>query len=315
MVMEENRFKKTRQIMITEEQYKRIFLGEESHHPHYLDEFNRRLSDKIISTIRGMVKSNTSYKTIIFDGDNFLYRALEVNISIYADNQDINDPKNYPSTFFSGRLDKDGKLEKATINIWVPFTTEGHINEECIRSVVFHETMHLDDDRTNQINGLSPISLHPTTQKNYDLMADKDIQRNRIAKDLAALIYCTSRFERKAYLAQVLNELSRVGCNWQNFRTAMTNTVPYRNMRLTADSIIEALDSAEDGDVEKAVALIREKTTNSNLPDPKKISGRDLKEKLARWTESEYRKFLKKYAGATMHFLDEMPQTNDFVSI
>lgn len=311
--MEENKFNKKKTIIISEEQYNKMFLAEDRHHPHFLDIINEKLSDEVIKTATETAKAYTANRSFVFNCENDIFQDLNVNISIETINgEEINNPKEYQSNFYSGIL-KDGKILNATINLWIPFTTDGLTNTACIRSVVSHEVMHLFDDHTSQKNGMPPISLQIRASDNHELMNNRLIKQNKIANEISVFIYISSTLERKAYLAQTMNELYRVGCNWNNYMEKMKETVPYRNFKLTQENINSLINKASHKEIVEAITIINLIADNANLPDTNTNKEEELRQKLLNWINGEYKKFIRKYAGTVLYFLENFSTTNDTI--
>ena len=163
----EKAFNRRKTILISEEQYRKLFLAETCHHPHFLDEINAKVSDEIIRHAEETAGAGSSSCMFVFNCKNEIFQDLNVNLAIEIINgEEIDNLKSYQSNIYSGVFDGE-KIRNAVLNMWIPFTTESYTNKDCIRSVVSHEMMHLFDDYTSQKNGMSPVSMAIETLDNY----------------------------------------------------------------------------------------------------------------------------------------------------
>ena len=312
--MMEKAFNRRKTILISEEQYRKLFLAETCHHPHFLDEINAKLSDEIIRHAEETAGAGSSSCMFVFNCKNEIFQDLNVNLAIEIINgEEIDNLKSYQSNIYSGVFDGE-KIRNAILNMWIPFTTESYTNKDCIHSVVSHEMMHLFDDYTSQKNGMPPVSMAIETLDNNVLMKNPLVRGNKLAREIVVFLYISSTFEKKAYLAQTLNELYRVGCTWDNYREKMKNTVQYRNFRITRDNINNEISKSSHEKLVEAIRLINMLAHNTNLPNPNTNSEGQLKQKISKWIEGEYRKFMRKYGGAVLYFLENFSTTNDIVA-
>ena len=189
------------------------------------------------------------------------------------------------------------KLSCPSIYLNITLGKNGTYNEHQLKTSISHELMHLYDDWNSLSHGNGPINT------NQDLM-QKD---NHLLQNMGKLLYLSNKFEKKAFITQVYNELNAVGCTDENFREKYKETITYKNYNKLETLIKQEIISSSDEELQNINYILNSEYKDTHLPKLSihNFNANEYRDKLNKFIDNVCHDFIKKYGGILTAYLQD----------
>ena len=291
---------------LTESELSQLLLNEELHYPRYLEE----MTDIILQWCKDDISSLLNNKEnsgdfLHFFTDNHYADRLSLSISISEGNVFSNTRAQYYNEYGTFGFNKIiNKLSCPSIYLNITLDKNGTYNEHQLKTSILYELMHLYDDWNSLSHGNEPINT------NQDLIAAHNMMfqnTDKLLQNIGKLLYLSSKFEKKAFIAQVYNELNAVGCTDENFREKYKETITYKNYNKLETLIKQEIISSSDEELQNINYILNSEYKDTHLPKLSihNFNANEYRDKLNKFIDNVCHDFIKKYGGILTAYLQD----------
>lgn len=161
-------------------------------------------------------------------------------------------------------------------------------NKKLINAAVSHELVHLYDDWLHY--DLYNTSLNSDDRIEKGGIASSISQKfsdDNLFENILFMIYLTSSAEKKAFTAEVVNDLKHLGCTRYNFNEKVRQTSTWRNYNKTNNYIQNVLKTCSDTELEYINGILKTRYTKCGVPFVQGhfMSFSEYRKKLSIWSE------------------------------
>jgi hypothetical protein len=297
---------------LTESQLSQLLLNEELHYPRYLEEMTDIILQWCKDDISSLLNNNENNGDFLHFFKNSQYAdRLSLSINISEGNMFSNIKAQYYNEYGTLGFNKtDKKLNCPNIYLNITLDKNGICNEHLLKTSISHELMHLYDDWKSLSQGNEPINT------NQDLIAAHNMMfqnTDKLLQNIGKLLYLSNKFEKKAFITQVYNELKAVGCTDENYREKYKETITYKNYNKLKNVIKQEITSSSDNELKNINHVLNTEYKETHLP---KISNNKFdveiyKNKVNKFIDSVCHDFIKKYGGILTAYLNDFKMFNN----
>ena len=281
---------------LTESELSQLLLNEELHYPRYLEEMTDIILQWCKDDISSLLNNKESSGDFLhFFKDNQYADRLSLSISISEGNMFTNTRAQYYNEYGTFGFNKIiSKLSCPSIYLNITLNKNGTYNEHQLKTSISHELMHLYDDWN---------SLYNMMFQNPD----------KLLQNIGKLLYLSNKFEKKAFIAQVYNELKAIGCTDENYREKYKETITYKNYNKLKNVIKQEIISSSDNELKNINHILNTEYKETHLP---KISNNKFdveiyKNKINKFIDTVCHDFIKKYGGILTAYLNDFKTFNN----
>ena len=291
---------------LTESELSQLLLNEELHYPRYLEEMTDIILQWCKDDISSLLNNKESSGDFLhFFKDNQYADRLALSISISEGNVFSNTRAQYCNEYGTFGFNKIiNKLSCPTIYLNITLDKNGAYNEHQLKTSILHELMHLYDDWNSLSHGNEPINT------NQDLMAAHNMMfqnTDKLLQNMGKLLYLSNKFEKKAFITQVYNELNAVGCTDENFREKYKETITYKNYNKLETLIKQEIISSSDEELQNINYILNSEYKDTHLPKLSihNFNANEYRDKLNKFIDNVCHDFIKKYGGILTAYLQD----------
>ena len=297
---------------ITESQLSKLLLNEELHYPRYLEEMTDIILQWCKDDISSLLNNNENNGDFLhFFKNNQYTDRLSLSINISEGNMFSNTKAQYYNEYGTLGFNKtDNKLNCPNIYLNITLNKNGIYNEHHLKTSISHELMHLYDDWKSLSQGNEPINT------NQDLMAAHNMMfqnTDKLLRNIGKLLYLSNKFEKKAFIAQVYNELKAVECTDENYREKYKETITYKNYNKLKNVIGKEIISSSDDELKNINYVINIEYKETHLPKipNNKFNVKIYRNKVNKFIDNVCHDFIKKYGGILIAYLNDFKMFNN----
>lgn len=297
---------------ITESQLSKLLLNEELHYPRYLEEMTDIILQWCKDDISSLLNNNENNGDFLhFFKNNQYTDRLSLSINISEGNMFSNTKAQYYNEYGTLGFNKtDNKLNCPNIYLNITLNKNGIYNEHQLKTSISHELMHLYDDWKSLSQGNEPINT------NQDLMAAHNMMfqnTDKLLQNIGKLLYLSNKFEKKAFIAQVYNELKAVECTDENYREKYKETITYKNYNKLENVIGKEIISSSDDELKNINYVINIEYKETHLPKipNNKFNVKIYRNKVNKFIDNVCHDFIKKYGGILTAYLNDFKMFNN----
>ena len=291
---------------LTESELSQLLLNEELHYPRYLEE----MTDIILQWCKDDISSLLNNKEnsgdfLHFFTDNHYADRLSLSISISEGNVFSNTRAQYYNEYGTFGFNKIiNKLSCPSIYLNITLDKNGTYNEKLLKASISHELMHLYDDWLSLSQGKESINTNTDLMAANNMMFQKD---NHLLQNMGKLLYLSNKFEKKAFITQVYNELNAVGCTDENFREKYKETITYKNYNKLETLIKQEIISSSDEELQNINYILNSEYKDTHLPKLSihNFNANEYRDKLNKFIDNVCHDFIKKYGGILTAYLQD----------
>ena len=291
---------------LTESELSQLLLNEELHYPRYLEEMTDIILQLCKDDISSLLNNKESSGDFLhFFKDNQYADRLSLSISISEGNMFTNTGAQYYNEYGNIGFNKImNKLSCPSIYLNITLNKNGTYNEHQLKTSISHELMHLYDDWNSLSHGNGPINTNQDLMAANDMMFQKD---NHLLQNIGKLLYLSNKFEKKAFIAQVYNELKTVGCTDENYREKYKETITYKNYNKLKSIIKQEIISSSDNELKNINYILNTEYEETHLPKISngKFNAEIYKNKIKKFIDNVCHDFIKKYGGILTAYLQD----------
>ena len=291
---------------LTESELSQLLLNEELHYPRYLEEMTDIILQWCKDDISSLLNNKESSGDFLhFFKDNKYADRLSLSISISEGNVFTNTRAQYYNEYGTFGFNKIiSKLSCPSIYLNITLGKNGTYNEHQLKTSISHELMHLYDDWNSLSHGNGPINT------NQDLMAAHNMMfqnTDKLLQNMGKLLYLSNKFEKKAFITQVYNELNAVGCTDENFREKYKETITYKNYNKLETLIKQEIISSNDEELQNINYILNSEYKDTHLPKLSihNFNANEYRDKLNKFIDNVCHDFIKKYGGILTAYLQD----------
>ena len=278
-------------------------LEEERHHTDFLDDLKENICTFINSHIKEMISNNRFNFSEIYEKPNQYFDRLIVDIKLNK-RSDYYSKKHSGGQYYNTFGIQNGKLHLPELDIETAIGLNGEYNDMWVRLIVDHEINHLYDDWQWQSTGHEPLTDNSEWNHGDGRFIQENLgnKSNPLIMSLAWCVYASLWTESNSYVNQAFKEFEYVKMKPTNVHKKIKSTTSYRNYSKQMIDL-KWYVSKEDEDLlkEKILALFK---TYGKISLPKPSNNDNYKDKLIKWSETIYNKFMKRYCGIASLYLD-----------
>ena len=291
---------------LTESELSQLLLNEELHYPRYLEEMTDIILQWCKDDISSLLNNKESSGDFLhFFKDNKYADRLSLSISISEGNVFTNTRAQYYNEYGTFGFNKIiSKLSCPSIYLNITLGKNGTYNEHQLKTSISHELMHLYDDWNSLSHGNGPINT------NQDLMAAHNMMfqnTDKLLQNMGKLLYLSNKFEKKAFITQVYNELNAVECTDENFREKYKETITYKNYNKLDTLIKQEIISSNDEELQNINYILNSEYKDTHLPKLSihNFNANEYRDKLNKFIDNVCHDFIKKYGGILTAYLQD----------
>ena len=291
---------------LTESELSQLLLNEELHYPRYLEEMTDIILQWCKDDISSLLKNKESNRDFLhFFKDNQYADRLYLSISISEGNVFTNTRAQYYNEYGTFGFNKIiNKLSCPSIYLNITLDKNGTYNEKLLKASISHELMHLYDDWLSLSQGKESINTNTDLMAANNMMFQKD---NHLLQNMGKLLYLSNKFEKKAFITQVYNELNAVGCTDENFREKYKETITYKNYNKLETLIKQEIISSSDEELQNINYILNSEYKDTHLPKLSihNFNANEYRDKLNKFIDNVCHDFIKKYGGILTAYLQD----------
>ena len=291
---------------LTESELSQLILNEELHYPRYLEEMTYIILQWCKDDISSLLKNKESNGDFLhFFKDNQYADRLSLSINITEGNVFTNTRAQYYNEYGTFGFNKImNKLSCPSIYLNITLGKNGTYNEHQLKTSISHELMHLYDDWNSLSHGNGPINTNQDLMAANNMMFQKD---NHLLQNMGKLLYLSNKFEKKAFITQVYNELNAVGCTDENFREKYKETITYKNYNKLETLIKQEIISSSDEELQNINYILNSEYKDTHLPKLSihNFNANEYRDKLNKFIDNVCHDFIKKYGGILTAYLQD----------
>lgn len=291
---------------LTESELSKLLLNEELHYPRYLEEMTNIILQWCKDDISSLLNNKESSGDFLhFFKDNQYADRLSLSISISEGNMFTNTRAQYYNEYGTFGFNKIiSKLSCPSIYLNITLNKNGTYNEHQLKTSISHELMHLYDDWNSLSHGNGPINTNQDLMAAHNMMFQKD---NHLLQNMGKLLYLSNKFEKKAFITQVYNELNAVGCTDENFREKYKETITYKNYNKLERLIKQEIISSTDDELQNINYILNSEYKDTHLPKLSihNFNANEYRDKLNKFIDNVCHDFIKKYGGILTAYLQD----------
>lgn len=291
---------------LTESELSKLLLNEELHYPRYLEEMTNIILQWSKDDISSLLNNNENNGDFLhFFNDNHYVDRLSLSINLSDNNIFSNAKAQYYNEYGSFGFNKvTNKLTCPNIYLNISFNKEGKYNEEMLKTSISHELMHLYDDWKALSKGKESIT------SDVDLMAAHNMMfqnPDKLLQNMGKLLYLSNKFEKKAFIAQVYDELKAIGCTDENYREKYKETITYKNYNKLETLIKQEIISSSDEELQNINYILNSEYKDTHLPKLSihNFNANEYRDKLNKFIDNVCHDFIKKYGGILTAYLQD----------
>lgn len=291
---------------LTESELSQLLLNEELHYPRYLEEMTDIILQWCKYDISSLLNNKESSGDFLhFFKDNQYADRLSLSISISEGNMFTNTRAQYYNEYGTFGFNKIiSKLSCPSIYLNITLNKNGTYNEHQLKTSISHELMHLYDDWLSLSQGKESINTNTDLMAANNMMFQKD---NHLLQNMGKLLYLSNKFEKKAFITQVYNELNAVGCTDENFREKYKETITYKNYNKLETLIKQEIISSSDEELQNINYILNSEYKDTHLPKLSihNFNANEYRDKLNKFIDNVCHDFIKKYGGILAAYLQD----------
>ena len=291
---------------LTEGELSQLLLNEELHYPRYLKEMTKIILQWCRDDISSLLSNKKSCGDFLhFFKANQYANGLSLSISISEGNVFSNTRAQYYNEYGAFGFNKImNKLSCPSIYLNITLGKNGTYNEHQLKTSISHELMHLYDDWNSLSHGNGPINT------NQDLMAAHNMMfqnTDKLLQNIGKLLYLSNKFEKKAFIAQVYDELKAIGCTDENYREKYKETITYKNYNKLKTLIKQEIISSSDEELQNINYILNSEYKDTHLPKLSihNFNANEYRDKLNKFIDNVCHDFIKKYGGILTAYLQD----------
>lgn len=292
--------------MLTESELSKLLLNEELHYPRYLEEMTNIILQWSKDDISSLLNNNENNGDFLhYFKDNHYVDRLTLSINLSDNNIFSNAKAQYYNEYGSFGFNKvTNKLTCPNIYLNISFNKERKYNEEMLKTSISHELMHLYDDWKALSKGKESITIDVDLMAANNMMFRKD---NHLLQNMGKLLYLSNKFEKKAFITQVYNELNAVGYTDENFREKYKETITYKNYNKLETLIKQEIISSSDEELQNINYILNSEYKDTHLPKLSihNFNANEYRDKLNKFIDNVCHDFIKKYGGILTAYLQD----------
>lgn len=245
--------------MLTEREYKKIFLSETQHFPEFLVPIFKSTTQYLDAIIASMIKSNIEkYITPFYLTTNEYLDSIIFDIELFGTN-DVTDLRQYNAEYFGNYLNPiEKRFQYITLKIKCPYNGND-FGLPFLNSVVYHELEHMFDDYICQKNGGSAMIDDLKNIQSYDFFEYmiNNYSNNRFLLAIAKVCYFCQIDEIKTFSTQAYKELEDSNCNRENYHEAIKQISSYKQYKDIQDKQLEFIKISTDNDIKMLISIYK----------------------------------------------------------
>lgn len=280
-----------------------VMLGEERHHADFLDGLKEKLYRFIIHTVDNMISRKMEKYTTFFIDENEYFDQMLISITLEEKNDYLNN-KYTGGAFYNENPLENGKLHVPQFDMCIAVSHKGECVKSTIELIVDHEINHMYDDWQWQTTGHEPLTNNVEWNRGDGRFISVWLgqKENMLLRALAFCDYLSLWSETNAYVNQAFKEFEKIGLRRENMNKKLKTTISYRNYSKQYIDLKYFVNDVEDEELREMVSELHK--TYGRLSIPKPSNGVDYKDKLIKWSDGIFRKFIKRYCGIASLYLD-----------
>lgn len=278
-------------------------LGEERHHTDFLEPFKRDVFDFVMETIKFMVVNKQYTFRRMFTKENQYCTQLLVSITLNR-RTDYSNRRHTNGAFYNDSNIVNGKLMAPEFDIEVGIGENDEVSTQWLNLIVDHEMNHLYDDWQWQTTGHERLTDNAEWNHGDGDFIQKNLgnKENKLVQALAWCVYASLWTESNSYVNQAFKEFEYVKMKPRNVHEKIKATTSYRNYSKQMIDLKWWLGKCSEEEVRSTVNGLFKTYGKISIPKPKQ--GEDYRERLTKWSESIYNKFMKRYCGIASLYLE-----------
>ena len=278
-------------------------LEEERHHTDFLDLFKKDVSDFIMKMIDNMIRNKEYDLTKTFTKDNQYCDQLIINVKLNL-RYDWSNRRHTNGAFYGGRKIMNGKLPSPEFDIEVGISENNEVPEMWVNLIVDHEMNHLYDEWQWQSTGHEPITgniewNHGDGKFIQDNLGNRE---NKLIQSLAWTVYASLWTESNSYINQAFKEFEYIKLKPRNVHQKIKSTVSYRNYSKQMIDLKWWVGNSTEEEIRITINELFRIYGKVSIPKPR--PNEDYKNRLMKWSEGIYNRFMKRYCGIVSLYLD-----------
>ena len=278
-------------------------LEEERHHTDFLDLLKDEIYQFILGKIKQMMAVNSYSHSVIFNSNTRYFNQLIIKIDLNQ-KPDFSNPKQNGGQYYSEEKMIDGKLYLPKLDLKVGIGLNGEIADKWLRIIVDHEINHLYDDWQWQSTGHEPLTNETQWNHGDGLFIQQNLgnKADPLIMSIAWSVYASLWTESNSYVNQAFKEFEHVKMKPANVHKKIKSTTSYRNFSKQLIDMKWYVSQEKEEDLKQKVLYLFKKYGKLSVPKPKNES--NYKDRLIKWSEGIYNKFMKRYCGIASLYLD-----------
>ena len=291
-------------MIINESQYRWMELKETAHYPDFMDSVYGNVWKEVEPYI-SKPKIGEEYR-VQANIENKLFDGLTVILKPYKmKGQGLGNLQDYTGHYYTDCGFRDNKLINPVIELNYPIYGGGYTLLGFIKTSLIHELTHVYDDVTSRrALGNNNISSNIGLSPEDEFLSDSaKIYNSDLGEAIKGLLYLRLDSERKAFLAQAMNELEELGCDNTNYREKMKETFLYKNAQTMKENVIIAINDAKDYELNILNRVANEKKTSLPKIPVGYYTDEGYRKLLINFSEKIYHDYIKRYYSMVMYYL------------
>lgn len=270
---------------------------------HRMD-FLRELQDDVFNFVneRILTINHDNEVDIIYNRDNDYFIKLDIHISVTINEKYM--ANRNPAVYYNESGLRGGKIESPKLYVNVIKNQKGNFNSFGLQTSIYHEVTHLYDDWQWIKNGHNPLCVDTNKINITGLINELISNGNGISQQVGWCLYLSRYYENNAFINQTESELSKLGCTRKNVSKKIKSTIAYRNYNKLKIDMKYYIANSSDDDFKRLNKMVIDSGLGKIVPRLVDYNVADYKNKLLKWSEDIFRRFIKRYCGVVQHYLD-----------
>lgn len=296
--------------LLTEREYKKIFLKETQRFPQFLVPLFKSTAENLNNAISSLISEELESGSLAYYPPKNDYAKCIIFIIELFKTNDISNVQQYHAGYIGRYLNlNEEKFDYVTIKIKCPYK-EKDFGKPFINAIVYHELEHMYDDYMRQKNhGIAmtdDFNAHQILE--FTKYIKNNYSNNLFLYTIKNIIYLGDINEIKAFSVQAYKELEDINCTRENYLKDIENITSYKTYKYVKEKQLPLIKTANDEDLNLLISIYQK---FPRLMLPKKQPKETLekyREKLYKWSDHKLHVFMKRFGGVLSLYLQNKIQ-------
>lgn len=252
-----------------------------------------------------MYEEGERKKTFVFERENDFFQKINIELLLIQDNN-YHNPRYCGGEYYNETRIADGKIEECKLSVQIKISKEGCFSNEILFSIIDHELNHMYDDWQWQSTGHEPLSLTQYLNRSEKFINDFIQSNDGILKTIAWCLYLSKWTEENSHVNQAYSEFSKIGLTRRNCAWKIKSTTSYRNYNKIKIDMEHYVGQNSENKLQLIAAWI--KANYGDIGIPKKGNDNKYGERLLKWAENIFKRFIKRYCSIASLYLERQPR-------